>query len=92
VTTSGSVSLAELSLLFTGVPDEEGWSTSPAYSVTLAFEIAKRCDTRTEKALQMILYDNSKPEQIPVGAQIAIRRGVKLYLEHLASQGLVREL
>jgi hypothetical protein len=87
------VTLAELSLLFTGVPDEsEEWSTSPTYSSTLAFEIAKRCDTRTEKALQMILYDNSKPEQIPVGAQIAIRRGVKLYLEHLASQGLVREL
>lgn len=72
-----AVLLDELRALFTGVPAEGGeWSTRPFYTVPLAFEIAKRCDTTTENALREVLYDNTSVDDIPKDALDAIQLAV----------------
>ncbi len=74
--------LEELRALFTGVPGEDNeWATSPCYRVPLAFEIAKRCDTQTEFALRVVLYDDTPGEQIPGLALEAIKLAVQRYRE-----------
>jgi hypothetical protein len=75
-----ALALDELRALFTGVPAENNeWSTAPSYTVQLAFEIAKRCDSQTELALRSILYDETPCDDIPARALEAIQLAVQRY-------------
>lgn len=77
------VSLDELRDLFTGVPDDNNeWATTPCYTVPLALEIAKRCDSHTEHALRSILYDDTPPDEIPKTALMVIQLAVARYRAH----------
>lgn len=87
-----AVTLEELRDLFTGVPAEatdewcDGWATTPSHTVTLALEIAKRCDAKTEYDLRKILYDTSSPDEIPPSALEAIKLAAQAYRSHLDQQ------
>lgn len=88
-----AVPLEELRALFTGVPGEDNdWSTTPSYSAKLAFELARRCDAKTEFTLRTILYDKTLCDDIPVRALHAIQLGVQQYAAYrqvqLARRGL----
>lgn len=76
--------LNELRLLFTGdwIHDDQCWDTTPCYSVPLAYEIAKRCDTAEEYRLFKILYGNRPADDVPTEAVDAIRHAAQSYRQH----------
>lgn len=82
------VSVDELRDLFTGVPaEDDGWSTTPTYSMKLALEIARRNDCDTEWKLRAILFDDTNVDEIPRKALEAIELAVKRYRAIRVMQG-----
>jgi hypothetical protein len=83
------VATAELRLLFTGdwIHDDDCWDTRPCYSVQLAFEIAKRCDTPNDFQLRRVLYGDMSPDYIPADALQAIQLAAQRYRQHKTLQG-----
>lgn len=80
---AAGVTLDQLRDLFTGVPaDDGGWSTTPCYTVALAYEIAKRADAQSEFALRTVIYDSSAPDEIPDEALEAIKEASVEYVQH----------
>lgn len=77
------VTLDELRDLFAGVPAEDNtWATTPCYTIPLAFEVAKRCDTTTESALRAILFDDTPVDEIPKTALMVIQLAAARYRTH----------
>jgi hypothetical protein len=77
-------SLDELRILFTGdwIHDDDRWETTPCYSVVLAFEIARRCETSQDFQLRRILYGDLSPDFIPADALQAIQLAAQRYRQH----------
>lgn len=88
------VDLDELRDLFAGVPADENdeWASAPCYSESLAFEIAKRCDARTEFSLRSAIYDDTASSDIPPHALTAIRRAAERYRSYREQQANGRGL
>jgi len=72
--------LDELRDLFTGVPAEDGgWATTPCYTVSLAFEIAKRAKVSGEFDLRSLLYDTTVVDDVPGAARDVIALAAQRY-------------
>lgn len=81
--------LDELRNLFTGVPadspcdlhahGDDPWATSPTYTVTLAFEIAKRANVTGEFDLRRLLYGSLVADEVPAAAREVIALAAQRY-------------
>lgn len=84
--------LEELRALFTGVPDRDGWSSTPCYDVGLATEIARQASASSEVALREVLFDDTSPDEIPARAleviQLAYARWRSVRQLQTAGRGL----
>lgn len=91
-TAPANVTLDELRLLFTGdwIHDDGCWDTTPCYSVPLAYEIAKRCDTTEEHRLFQVLYGKRPADDVPREAVDAIRLAAQSYRTHRNLQKAAR--
>lgn len=86
--------LDQLILLFTGdwIHDDNCWDTTPCYSITLACEIAKRCDTTQDFQLRKVLYGNQAVDNIDPAAITAIGLAVQRYRSYRLLQNTGRGL